>query len=289
MSWQACRWAARTAKTQGGSEKCVLLVMAEIADEEGRGVRVSQSTLVERCEFAERTVRRALEGLEKQGLIRRGDQSLVQHLPAGQRPVVWDLAVGQVAVPAASSEDTDTLVDTPPDPGHSDPSPRSPRPLTLVTVTGHPGQDDPSPRPQWPVNPGQDDRSTPATVADKASYEASGEASREARPKTTKRGTKPKTSRRKPETSLPDSWKPNEGHNNLAKELGLSTAQARAELEKFKDHVRSKDIRYRDWNFAFRNWLRKAVEFGLKPAHGREPSAAPMADPRTGNLVEPRW
>ncbi|WP_280498388.1 helix-turn-helix domain-containing protein [Nocardia farcinica] len=138
MSWQASRWAARIARPSSGPEKCVLLVMAEIADEEGRGVRVSQRTLVERCSFSERTVRRALEGLVAQGLIRLGDQSLVLHLPAGQRPVVWDLVINGSAV--APDELTPATLTT--HPGQSDPSPRSQRPPTLVSLTTHPGHSD---------------------------------------------------------------------------------------------------------------------------------------------------
>src|SRR6185437_5076812 len=40
-----------------------------------------------------RQIRRDLEQLEFIGLIRRGNQDLVNHLPADKRPVVWDLAI----------------------------------------------------------------------------------------------------------------------------------------------------------------------------------------------------
>ncbi|MBF6189512.1 hypothetical protein IU482_30330 [Nocardia farcinica] len=238
--------------------------MAEIADEEGRGVRVSQRTLVERCSFSERTVRRALEGLVAQGLIRLGDQSLVLHLPAGQRPVVWDLVINGSAV--APDELTPATLTT--HPGHSDHPPRPERPLTPVTATTHPGQPDHPPRPQRPVNPGHTDRPTPVTVTDKASLEASVEAS-------SLGATKPRR-KAKPMTPLPDDWKPNDTHNRICQELGLSTEQARMELENFRDHARSRGSRYRDWDAAFRTWLRNTTKFDRKPR--RRPDAVAAAE-----------
>lgn len=77
---------------------------------------------------------------------------------------------------------------------------------------------------------------------------------------------KPAKGRRaKAETSQPDSWVPNEGHAALAAELGVVVA---VELPRFLDHHAAKGSRFRDWDAAFRTWLRNAPGFAVRgPAH----------------------
>jgi len=246
VSYQASEWACRAARTGSSSAKSVLMVMAEVADPVGCGVRLSQKSIAERSELTERTVRRAWVLLEEKGFIRRGDQRLVAHLPASHRPIVWDLDLTlEVAAEPTSRPDTVS-----PQTGHSDPSDRTEIPPCADTESPHP-------RTESPVTTGQDVPSPPDTVSDKASLEPSLEPSVEpssfSSPKTAKR-------RRKPETALPDSWRPNDSHNKLARELGLSTEEARFELDQFRDHAQQNDRRCRDWDAAFRNWLRIAAK-----------------------------
>jgi hypothetical protein len=66
---------------------------------------------------------------------------------------------------------------------------------------------------------------------------------------------------RKRATQLPDSWTPTETHQNLAAELGVLLVP---ETVKFRDHAKANGRAAKDWDAAFRNWLRKAAEYGGK-------------------------
>jgi hypothetical protein len=70
-----------------------LMGLANHADHEGRGARAAQATLGKYARKTDRQIRRDLTELEELGLIRRGDQRLVAHLPPMKRPIVWDLAM----------------------------------------------------------------------------------------------------------------------------------------------------------------------------------------------------
>lgn len=74
----------------------VLMALASKAREDGTAAYPGQEWLAERSRKSDRSVRNDLGTLEQLGLIRRGDQSIVTHLPADERPVVWDLAVERV-------------------------------------------------------------------------------------------------------------------------------------------------------------------------------------------------
>lgn len=65
--------------------------------------------------------------------------------------------------------------------------------------------------------------------------------------------------RRKPERPLPDGWAPNKKHEEIAKGLGIDMQAA---VVGFKDHAETNDRRARDWDAAFRTWLRKAPQYG---------------------------
>lgn len=70
-----------------------LMGLANHADHQGRGAFIAQATLGRYARKTDRQVRRDLADLEKLGLIRRGNQALVNHLPPMKRPIVWDLAL----------------------------------------------------------------------------------------------------------------------------------------------------------------------------------------------------
>lgn len=79
--------------------------------------------------------------------------------------------------------------------------------------------------------------------------------------------TPQKSSRRKPERPLPESWAPNAKHYQQAEAKGVDlTAQARA----FRNHAATHDRRARDWDAAFRTWLDKAKP-GTGTSTGRSP------------------
>lgn len=61
--------------------------------------------------------------------------------------------------------------------------------------------------------------------------------------------------------ALPDDWKPNDGHRELAGKSGLSVTD---EIDKFTDYHKAKGSIMKDWDAAFRTWLRNAEKFKQK-------------------------
>lgn len=96
MSMQAMVWALEQAPDVPAQALGVLMGLANHADERGRGAFAGQELLAEYARKSDRQTRTDLARLEEAGLIRRGDQSLVAHLRADKRPVVWDLAMERV-------------------------------------------------------------------------------------------------------------------------------------------------------------------------------------------------
>lgn len=93
MSMQACVWVLEDAPDLPKHLFATLMGLANHADENGRGAYPSQETLAWYGRKDERSVRRDLDQLEEIGLISKGDQRLVLHLPADKRPVVYNLAM----------------------------------------------------------------------------------------------------------------------------------------------------------------------------------------------------
>lgn len=68
--------------------------------------------------------------------------------------------------------------------------------------------------------------------------------------------------RKRPARTLPDDWKPNDGHLQICRQRGLDAA---TELANFRDHAIANDRRQVDWDATFRTWLRKAKSSNLRP------------------------
>lgn len=60
---------------------------------------------------------------------------------------------------------------------------------------------------------------------------------------------------------LPEGWEPTERARADAGNVGWSAAAISYQVELFKDHARQKDVKNKDWDAAFRTWLRKAEQF----------------------------
>jgi uncharacterized protein YdaU (DUF1376 family) len=69
---------------------------------------------------------------------------------------------------------------------------------------------------------------------------------------------KPKKKVETKETQLPDDYKPNDKHYQLAKELNININQ---ELLKFSDYHKSKGSKFKSWDYALNTWLRNAADF----------------------------
>lgn len=94
MSVQAVTWALQTAPC--GNQyfaRLLLVTLADYAHPDGTAAFPSVSSIMDQLDCSESAVRKSLKALEQQGLIRRGDQSLVSNYRAGHRPVVWDLCL----------------------------------------------------------------------------------------------------------------------------------------------------------------------------------------------------
>ena len=97
MSLQAMNWVLYDIDPDEleQSEFRILLVMADHADTEGCGVWLGAAKISKLSRLSLRQVRYALRHLQDKGIIRRGDQRLVKHLPGNKRPVVYDLVMDE--------------------------------------------------------------------------------------------------------------------------------------------------------------------------------------------------
>lgn len=93
MSLQAMVWALKTAPVPDPISHLVLIGLADHAGDDGSGARPSVAKLAEYARCSPRTVHSKLRALEDCGLIFRGDQAAVAHLPANRRPVVYNLDI----------------------------------------------------------------------------------------------------------------------------------------------------------------------------------------------------
>ena len=62
-------------------------------------------------------------------------------------------------------------------------------------------------------------------------------------------------------TLIPDEWRPNQKHIDLAGALHLDCV---FEYQRFRAHAAENHRRQKNWNAAFTNWLRKSAEFAQK-------------------------
>lgn len=94
MSVQAIAWVLESAPNVKPHLVATLLGLANHADRDGRGAYPSVPTLrfYTRKE-TDRAVQKDLKDLAALGLIRKGNQAMVLHLPPDRRTVVWDLAM----------------------------------------------------------------------------------------------------------------------------------------------------------------------------------------------------
>lgn len=104
MSIEATAWALSLTGLQDATERAILLGLANHATRDGSAAWPSVSTLAEYAVCSTRTVQRRLRDLEARGLVCKGDQRLVAHLPADRRPFVYDLPLGVTHSHPAPSE-----------------------------------------------------------------------------------------------------------------------------------------------------------------------------------------
>lgn len=81
--------------------------------------------------------------------------------------------------------------------------------------------------------------------------------------------------KKKRATPLPDNWQPTDAHATQALELGVHLTD---EADKFRDHAKATGRTLKDWDAAFRNWLRNATQYNTRP---RPQPATVAIDPWT--------
>lgn len=87
-------WALKDAPVPDPLSHLVLIGIADHTADDGSGAWPSVQKLAEYARCSTRTVHSRLRVLEDLGLIVRGDQQLVKHLPPNRRPVVYDVTFG---------------------------------------------------------------------------------------------------------------------------------------------------------------------------------------------------
>lgn len=92
MSLEAYIWAGNLRLDEcDGTAFRVLLKYADRVDQYGRTAWYTASDLASDLGCSVSTIRRAVRELVESGLMSRGDQRYVQHIPANYRPIVYDL------------------------------------------------------------------------------------------------------------------------------------------------------------------------------------------------------
>lgn len=228
MSLQALTWVIyEVASDIKYSDFRVLLILADMADQQGRGAWPSRSTIGRLAGCSVRTVSYALKNLEASGLISRGDQRIVSNL-GGYKPTVWNLNMGRSAKTAPLE--------------------------TAKQAVQHdctpPVQTDCTPPVQRGVQkPADRCANSSATCLHK-------------NPTKEEPYIEPRESNaraRKP-IPIPADWKPSEEHQALADRLGIDCD---IEADKFRDRALDSGACSADWNAKFRNWLVKGKERGF--------------------------
>ncbi|WKD60897.1 MarR family protein [Corynebacterium ciconiae DSM 44920] len=95
MSIHAVAWVSDQVDDISPTERAVLYFLADKARDHGGRQQAWPSTvfIADRLGMNRSTVHRCLKKLQSEGLIVRGDQSLVTRRGGGRRPVVWVLNV----------------------------------------------------------------------------------------------------------------------------------------------------------------------------------------------------
>lgn len=228
MSLQALTWVIyEVASDIKYSDFRVLLILADMADQQGRGAYPSRSTIGRLAGCSVRTVSYALKSLEASGLISRGDQRIVSNL-GRYKPIVWNLNMGR----GAKTAHLETA-----------------KPAVQHDCTP-PVQTDCTPPVQRGVQkPADRCANSSATCLHK-------------NPTKEEPYIEPRESNaraRKP-IPIPADWKPSEEHRALADRLGIDCD---IEADKFRDRALDSGARSADWNAKFRNWLVKGKERGF--------------------------
>lgn len=249
MSLRALTWAIYdiAPNLTDASAYRVLLVLADEADNDGRGAGLSAATIASRTGLSKRTVDAKLKTLEEMGITRRGDQRIVAYLPANRRPIVRDLNMPADTRGAKSAHQN--------------------TPAATATRGAESAPQTPEPGMQQGCNRGATDMQQGCSLSVHNPINPINpinprEAAREHDPDT---DTTQPTSR---EQALAD-WSPNSDHEALA---NRAHADLDAEADKFRCKQLSDGHIAKNLDAAFTLWLRRGIEGGYLTRRTNRPS-----------------
>ena len=248
MSLRALTWAIYEigSTLKDASAYRVLLILADNANDEGKGAYPSASTIAEETGMSLRTVRNKLNDLETAGIIMRGDQALADYLPANRRSVVWDLNLDNNRRAESAPQHT---------------------PATTTTRGAKSAPQTDGPDVQQGCNRGATDVQQGCSLSAHNPLNPINpinprEAAREHEPDT---DTTQPTSR---EQALAD-WAPNSEHEALA---NSAHADLDAEADKFRCRQLADGHIAKNIDAAFTLWLRRGIEGGYLTRRTNRPS-----------------
>lgn len=248
MSLRALTWAIYEigSTLKDASAYRVLLILADNANDEGKGTYPSASTIAEETGMSLRTVRNKLNDLEAAGIIMRGDQALADYLPANRRSVVWDLDLDNNRRAESAPQHT---------------------PATTTTRGAKSAPQTDGPDVQQGCNRGATDVQQGCSLSAHNPLNPINpinprEAAREHDPDT---DTTQPTSR---EQALAD-WAPNSEHEALA---NSAHADLDAEADKFRCRQLADGHIAKNIDAAFTLWLRRGIEGGYLTRRTNRPS-----------------
>ncbi len=256
MSWNASQWALYEApENLDPYEFKILMIVADNVDSHGLGFAWSVKRLAQAARMSERTVQNKLRSLVAKNVLRPGSAGVLAYLPANKRPKVYDVCLPPSrrvkqdedawgAGDAPQDVVYENTGETPDDRGAGD-APQADETTTNTDSGVHVGC-------IW----GESGVHLGCTLRAPDSLDSKD--SKEPRESTRPRKTK-KHHRTDPQP-LPAGWTPDAVAHALAVKLGLNLA---AELVKFRDAAASSGRVSRDWQAAFRLWLRHGSELGI--------------------------
>lgn len=245
MAIAVMTWVLEEAPDLPGHCFAVLMALASKAREDGTGARPGQQWLADRTRKTARQVRSDLAKLEDLGLIRRGDQGLVAHLPADEAPVVWDLAIERLERKPASAPSDD--VESAEGADESTNAGRERKPTS--------GRQSTSGRKQ--ASGGERKQASGDTSPETTNSPPTGESARAhagARGNSTPRGDG--------RIPLPDDFSITDAMRRWAKRDGYAViVDVDYETAQFISHHRSESTRKASWPDEWQKWIRRSAKF----------------------------
>lgn len=287
MSWNASQWALYEApENLDPYEFKILMIVADNVDSHGLGFAWSVKRLAQAARMSERTVQNKLRSLVSKNVLRPGSAGVLAYLPANKRPKVYDVCLppsrrvkqdedGWGAGDAPQDVVSENTGETPDDRGAGD-APQQAENVENTSLETSRGAGDAPQADETTTNTdsgvhvgciwGESGVHLGCTLRAPDSLDSKD--SKEPRESTRPRKTK-KHHRTDPQP-LPAGWTPDHDAQALADGLGLDLA---AELAKFRDAAASSGRVSRDWQAAFRLWLRHGSELGIasKPSMPAKP------------------